>query len=160
MARVRIRIGRDEIEIESRDFYVDNQSLGRVIGEITKHIQANSVRIIENSGGMVPDKAGSEPGLKYLESLDEAEVHEPEFAGPVKVSRHEIKSKLEVLENDSFFDRPRTVLETVDRMREYGWITGALDVSKTLTSMAFQKELTKDLQNNRSYYVKEAPLVS
>jgi len=53
---------------------------------------------------------------------------------------------------DSFFDQPRTVSEVVSQLREYGWATVPLDVSKILTNMAFNTELQKDLREKRSYY--------
>lgn len=159
MAKVRVRIGENEIEVDSRDFYVDNQSLGQVLEEFSGHIRAHSARIV---GGfdVVPDGRGAEPGLEYLGSLDDAEVHEPEFSGPVPIPAREIKSKLEILENDSFFEKPRTVSETVGQLREYGWITGNLEVSKTLTQMALQKELTKDSGDGRYSSAKERLLTS
>ena len=34
MAKIRVRFGRNEIEIDSRDFYVDNETIGEVIENI------------------------------------------------------------------------------------------------------------------------------
>ena len=36
MARVKLKIGENEIEIDSRDFYVDNQTLGEIIEKISE----------------------------------------------------------------------------------------------------------------------------
>jgi len=150
MAKVRIRIGDSEVEVDSRDFYVDNQSVGRVIGEVSKHLQTHSATIVYDKAAQGIQKP--ESNLESLRSLDDAEVHEPEFNGPAQISGCEVRSKLEALERDSFFDRPRTVSETVGQLREYGWIASPLEVSKTLTKMARHRELTKDSQDNRSYY--------
>jgi len=151
MAKVRIRIGDSEAEVDSRDFYVDNQSVGQVIGEVSRHLRAHSAKTVRGEAAHETRKP-QEPNLEYLKSLDDAEVHEPEFHGPAQISGYEVKPKLEMLEKDSFFDRPRTVSETVGQLREYGWIASPLEVSKTLTGMARHRELTKDSQNNRSYY--------
>ena len=163
MAKVKIKIGENEVEVDSRDFYIDNQSIGQVIEEVSKHLQTNSAKVVyDESDDTVQDIQKSlETNLEYLKSLDDAEVHEPEFNNPIQISGQEVKSKLEVLENDAFFDKPRTVSETVGQLREYGWIASPLEVSKTLTKMVFQRELTKDSQNNRNYYsIKEKLLTS
>ena len=49
-------------------------------------------------------------------------------------------------------DRPRTVSETVNELRERGWVVNPLDVSKVLAKMAFSKELSKGKQADRSFY--------
>jgi hypothetical protein len=59
------------------------------------------------------------------------------------------------LETDSFFAQPRTVSETVEQLREYGWLASPLDVSKILARMAFHRELAKDSQENKTYYFKK-----
>ena len=75
-----------------------------------------------------------------LESLDDAETYEPEFSEPKYVGFDEIKSKLRILETSKFFDLPRTVTETVQQLREYGWATNSLDVSKALAKKWHQTE--------------------
>ncbi len=87
-----------------------------------------------------------------LHSLDDAEVHEPEFTTPTFIDKDQIGSKMQVLIEDAFFDQPRTVSEVVAQLREYGWSTVPLDVSKTLATMAFTHELQKDLREKRNYY--------
>ncbi|MFZ0183544.1 MAG: hypothetical protein WAL88_01765, partial [Nitrosotalea sp.] len=89
-----------------------------------------------------------------LHSLDDAEVHEPEFATPTFVDKDQIRNKMQTLIEDAFFDKARTVSEVVAQLREYGWSTVPLDVSKVLTNMAFTHELQKDLRDKRSYYSK------
>ena len=60
-----------------------------------------------------------------------------------------------------FFDSPRTVTETVEQLREYGWAASPLDVSKALTKMVFQREFDKNSQNNRNYYsIKKIQIIS
>ena len=81
-----------------------------------------------------------------LEYLDDAEVYEPEFNEPKYITSHEIKSKLRILETSRFFDSPRTVTETVQQLREYGWASSPLDVSKALAKMASNKEIMKNSQ--------------
>jgi hypothetical protein len=39
MAKIKLKYGENEIEIESRDYYVDNQSIGEVIETITNHLE-------------------------------------------------------------------------------------------------------------------------
>jgi len=57
-----------------------------------------------------------------------------------------------ILSENSFFDKPRTVSETVNELRERGWVVNPLDVSKVLAKMAFSKELSKGKQADRSFY--------
>ena len=40
-------------------------------------------------------------------------------------------SKLKILETSKFFDSPRTVGETVQQLREYGWATSTLRCFKS-----------------------------
>jgi hypothetical protein len=73
----------------------------------------------------------------------------------------EIKDKIDFLEKKSFFDQPRTVSDTVSELREYGWSASTLLVSKVLVKMAFNKEILKNSQDKRSYYLaKEAILTT
>ena len=178
MARVRIRMGENEVEVDSRDFYVDNRSIGRVIEEVSGHLQAGSAAVVaapapaqaaapapaqaaaapEPPAGQWEGQDPQGPGLEPLGCLDEAEIHEPEFSAPVPVSGRELEAKLRVLEERAFFDTPRTASETVGQLREGGWIASPLEVSKTLTGMVFHNELVKNLRNNRSCYsVKASP---
>jgi len=48
MAKIKLRFGENEIEIESRDFYVDNDTLGDVIDSLATHMEENRARIIFN----------------------------------------------------------------------------------------------------------------
>jgi DNA mismatch repair ATPase MutS len=95
-----------------------------------------------------------------LEYLDDAETFEPEFNVPKYISSHEIKSKLQILETSRFFDLPRTVTETVQQLREYGWAASQLDVSKALAKMASNKEIMKNLNENRTHYFIQDSLVA
>ena len=154
MAKIRLRVGDSEIEIDSRDFYVDNNTIGKVIVDISALLQESSAKIIPYS---------SEPSLEEnsaLDSLENAEVYEPEFGEPVFVPIKELRSKLMLLSKNSFFDKPRTVSETVSELRERGWIVNPLDVSKILAKMAFSKELTKGKQADRSFYFVQKELLT
>jgi len=84
-----------------------------------------------------------------LEYLDDAETFEPEFNEPKYIQTNEIVSKLKILETSKFFDSPRSVSETVQQLREYGWATNSLDVSKTLAKMALNKKFTKSSNENK-----------
>ena len=146
LAKIKLRVGDSEIEIDSRDFYVDNQTIGKVIENLSSLLQESSAKIIPYSNESAIEENNA------LDSLENAEAYEPEFGEPVFVSINELQGKLSILSKNSFFDKPRTVSETVNELRERGWITNPLDVSKTLAKMAFDKELRKGKQADRSFY--------
>ncbi len=150
MARIKIKLGPNEIEVDSRDFYVDNDSLSSVIENISNHLSDN-------------DSSSSNSKVNVssfvLDGLDDVEVFEPEFSQPVKVDGSEIRSKLQILQNSKFFSSPRTVSEVVQQLREYGWISSALDVSKTLAKMALSKEINKNLDGNKTHYFLQEKLI-
>lgn len=174
MAKIKIKLGENEIEIDSRDFYVDNQSLGEVIESISKHIPENTAKIVYESPEPEPqissiydnqtDKKQIEsPEKSYdgLESLDNAEVFEPEFDSPKLLAPYQVKSKLKILQTSGFFDTSKTVTETVQKLRDYGWTASSLDVSKTLAKMAMNCEMFKSSQENRNYYsARRNPLIT
>ncbi|MGI0065915.1 MAG: hypothetical protein ACREA5_03790 [Nitrosotalea sp.] len=151
MARIKIKYGQNEIEIESKDFYVDNESVEQVICNLVSFVKDstnNNVQYEYSYNQSLPQTT------KVLHSLDDAEVHEPEFTGPTFIGKDQIRSKMQVLIENAFFDQARTVSEVVAQLREYGWSTVPLDVSKTLAAMAFTHELQKDSREKRSYYSK------
>ena len=41
MAKIRLKFGPNEIEVDSKDFYVDNYSVDEVIGNLSRFIQNN-----------------------------------------------------------------------------------------------------------------------
>ena len=154
MAKIRLRVGDSEIEIDSRDFYVDNNTIRKIIEDISSLLQESSARIIPYS---------NQPSIgesNALDSLENAEVYEPEFGEPVFVPIKELRGKLKRYLETSFFMSPRTVSETVNELREHGWIVNPLDVSKTLAKMAFSKELTKGKQGDRSFYFVQKELLA
>ncbi len=148
MAKIRIRYGENEIEIESKDFYIDNQSVNEVINNLSVHVKDHSTNTLQY------DYSYSQPtkGSEVLGMLEDAEIHEPEFVKPAFLDKRQIRSKIRTLVEDAFFDQPRTVSEVVAQLHEYGWVAVPLDVSKVLTEMAFSNELQKDLREKRSYY--------
>ena len=154
LAKIKLRVGDSEIEIDSRDFYVDNQTIGKVIENLSSLLQESSAGIIPYSNESAIEENNS------LDSLENAEAYEPEFGEPVFVSINELQGKLSILSKNSFFDKPRTVSETVNELRERGWITNPLDVSKTLAKMAFDKELRKGKQADRSFYFAQKELLA
>ncbi len=148
MAKIRIKYGQNEIEIESKDFYIDNQSADEVINSLSVYVKDSSQNTLQY------DYSYSQPpqGTEVLNMLADAEIHEPEFTKPAFLDKTQIKNKIRILVEDAFFDQPRTVSEVVSQLHEYGWTAVPLDVSKVLTDMAFGKELQKDLREKRSYY--------
>ena len=160
MARIKLKLGENEIEVDSRDFYVDNQTLGEVIDSISHHLPENHAKIVYETDfttKSIQAERSSQYGLEYL---DDAEVFEPEFSEPKYITSHEIKSKLRILETSRFFDSPRTVTETVEQLREYGWASSPLDVSKALAKMASSKEIMKNSSENRTHYFVQESLLS
>jgi len=141
MARIRVKQGNNEIEIDSRDFYVDNDTAEEVIEALK--------RLINNKSGN-----------SVIDSLEDAEFHEPEFSEPVNVTIADIKNKLRILAKNSFFNQPRTVGEAVSQLSEYGWSASPLDVSVALTKMAFNKEVLKNTQEDRNFYFSKEALLT
>ena len=153
MARIKLKLGENEIEVDSRDFYVDNQTLGEIIDNISQYMPENQAKIVyESDSKQISSNTG-------LESLDDAETFEPEFNEPKHIQSSEILSKLKILETSKFFDSPRSVGETVQQLREYGWATSTLDVSKALAKMALTKKFTKiSIENQIRYSIESIPL--
>jgi len=156
MAKIKLKFGENEIEVDSRDFYVDNQTLGEVIENLSKLLDENQSKpIYENPINPI----SKESRFDSLNSLEDVEIFEPEFNEPKPIFAKEIKDKLKILEKNTFFDTPRTVTETVQQLREYGWVASPLDVSKALVNMASNKEISKNYSENRThYYVQESIL--
>ena len=141
MAKIRIKQGSNEIEIDSRDFYVDNESVADVIESLKQMLNER-------------------PQTDVMNSLDNAEFHEPEFSSPSTIAVDDIKNKLRILAKDSFFDQPKTVGETVAQMSEYGWSASPFDVSVALTKMAFNKEFLKNTTDERNQYISKEALLT
>ena len=162
MARIKLKLGENEIEVDSRDFYVDNQTLGEIIANISNYMPKNHAKIIyENKNEEITKSKESIQSNQYgLEYLDDAEAYEPEFNEPKPIGSREIKTKLRILETSKFFDSPRTVTETVQQLREYGWGASPLDVSKALAKMASNREILKNSKENRTHYFVQNTLIS
>ena len=159
MAKIRLKLGNDEIEVDSRDFYVDNDTLQEIIETISHILRKNRAQNESDSPKIVYSE--HDKTSQYgLESLQDAETFEPEFNEPVPISFAEIKQKLRILETSGFFNSPRTVTETVQQLREYGWAASPLDVSKSLAKMASKREILKDSQQNRTHYFVGQSLIS
>jgi len=157
LARIKLKIGENELEVDSRDFYVDNQTLGEIVDNISQYLPENQAKIVYESESTSKSNL-TEHGLEYL---DDAETFEPEFNEPKYITSTEIKSKLKILETSKFFDSPRTVSEIVQQLREYGWATGTLDVSKALAKMSLNKKFTKSLSENKTCYsIEQLPVSS
>ena len=161
MARIKLKIGENEIEVDSRDFYVDNQTIGEIIDNISNYLPENPEKIVYKTESTEDSTKSEQPIQSGLESLDDVEIFEPEFSDPKYIAPREIKSKLRILETSRFFDSPRTVTEIVQQLREYGWATSPLDVSKILAKMASTKEIMKNIHEDRAhYFVKDALIAS
>ena len=141
MAKIRIKQGSNEIEIDSRDFYVDNDSVADVVETLKQLLHER-------------------PQTDVMGSLDNAEFHEPEFSSPTAIAVDDIKNKLRILAKDSFFDQPKSVGETVAQMSEYGWSASPFDVSVALTKMAFNKEFLKNITDEKNYYISKEALLT
>ena len=160
MARIKLKIGENEVEVDSRDFYVDNQTLGEIIDNLSQHLPENQAKIVYETESVQKPTQVEQPAQFGLEYLDDAEAYEPEFNEPKYTAPHEIKSKLRILETSRFFDSPRTVTETVQQLREYGWAASPLDVSKALAKMAINKEINKNSDENRTHYFVQEQLIT
>jgi hypothetical protein len=158
MAKIKLKFGENEIEVDSRDFYVDNQTLGEVIENLAKLMEENQTKpIYENP----PTPITNESNFDSLNSLEDVEIFEPEFNEPKSIQPSEIKDKLQILEKNAFFNVPRTVTDAVQQLREYGWVASPLDVSKALVNMASNKEISKNSSENRThYFAQEAILIN
>ncbi len=154
MAKIRLKFGENEIEVESKDFYVDNKSIDEVVYNLSRFVAKNQTQKQTTNAQVeiIREALNNEPKTNYLSLLEDAEIHEPEFVQPISIERNLIRSKIHILARDSFFEQPRTVSEVVAQLREYGWAAIPLDVSKILANMALKKELQKDLRERRSYY--------
>ena len=151
-----LKLGESEIEVDSRDFYVDNNTLNKIIENVSHILQENQAKIVNENNNQESNQI-SQPTQYGLDYLEDAEAFEPEFNEPKSIDSHEIKSKLRILETSGFFNSPRTVTETVQQLREYGWAASPLDVSKSLAKMASNREIYKNSQENRThYFVQEA----
>jgi len=156
LARIKVKLGENEIEVDSRDFYVDNQTLGEIIDSISNHLPENQAKVVYETEYVQKSPETEQVTQHGLEYLDDAEINEPEFEEPKYIASDEIKSKLRILETSRFFDSPRTVTETVQQLREFGWSASPLDVSKALVKMASTKEIMKNSYENRTHYFVEA----
>ena len=161
MAKVRLKLGDNEIEIDSRDFYVDNDTLPQVIADLTARLQESSDKVAPEPEFKVSGISETyEKNMDYLQMLRDAEVHEPEFAAPTGITPEELPSRIEELEMNGFFAKPRTVSETVEQLLQHGWIASPLAVSKTLSKMAFNRELMKTSEEKKTFYCKQTPLIN
>ena len=159
MARIKLKIGENEIEVDSRDFYVDNSTLNDVIKNLIQYLPENHSTVTHDYNSDNASVKNSSKVEYSLDFLDDAEAFEPEFNEPKHVPINEIKSKLQILKTSKFFDSPKTVTETVQQLHEYGWATSPLDVSKILAKMASSKEILKNSDENITHYFLKNALV-
>jgi len=162
MARIKLKLGDIEIEVDSRDFYVDNNTLPEIIENVSHLLQEKQAKISYENNNQETESSNqiAQPTQNGLEYLEDAEAFEPEFNEPKSIDSHAIKSKLRILETSGFFNSPRTVTETVQQLREYGWAANPLDVSKSLAKMASNMEIYKNSQENRTHYFVQQSLTN
>jgi len=91
LAKIKLRIGDNEIEIDSRDFYVDNNTIRKVIEDISALLQESSARIIPYSNEYSLGESNA------LDSLENAEVYDPEFGEPTFVPINEPKIEPKII---------------------------------------------------------------
>ncbi len=152
-------MGENEIEIDSRDFYVDNQTMGKIIDDLSSYLPDNQAKVVyEDESSSMPHNH-EESSRFGLECLDDAETFEPEFNEPSYITFDQVKSKLRILETSGFFESPKTVTETVQQLREYGWASSPLDVSKSLAKMASVNEIMRNSENNLTHYFTQESLI-
>jgi len=160
LARVKVRLGENEIEIDSRDFYIDNQSLDEVIKSISKHVKENSKKVAQNGDIHVQTTMeGNYQNLGYIKSNVENENNEQKNI-LIYLALNEISEKLQILVEESFFTQPRTVPETMNQLREHGWITSSIDVSKALVKMAFNGQIILNSREHRNYFFTKESLLT
>ena len=141
MAHVRIKIGDNEIEIDSRDFYVDNDTVHQVVEELIK---------------CMPKQHAQKPNyLSDFDKIKEAEFCEAELEDAEVVHSHQqIREGLEGLHNiGHFFEIPRTVQEITQRMQKDRWLTNSNIISKVLADMANDNEIIRDYSKDEESYV-------
>jgi len=158
MAKIKLKFGENEIEIDSRDFYVDNQTLGEVIENLAKLMEENQTKLIYEDTQSNP--IINESNFDSLNSLEDVEIFEPEFNEPKPISSNEIKDKLKILEKNAFFNVPRTATDTVQQLREYCWVASPFDVSKALVKLASNREISKNSTENRTHYFVQEPILA
>ena len=150
MAKLKVRAGESEVEIDSRDFYVDNDTVAEVIDLVRTHLPEPC-----------PAGAGEAVPAGALDSLEEAEVPEPELpdggpaaeGAPVALARREdIRRNISALRDAGFFEEQRTASETLERLRERGWTASILDVSKELARMSSERLIRVHSHDRRNYY--------
>ena len=147
MAKIKLKIGDCEVEIDSRDFYVDNNSIDDILENLSEKIQRFQTQINSNNISLHDDGP-----IEVIDQLEDAEFHEPEFSYTSKISSKSIRNKILILLQNSFFDQPKTVIETIEELRNHGWSASPLDVSKTLSKMSLNKEILKNSHNKHNFY--------
>src|SRR5437879_11031717 len=96
MAKIRLKFGENEIEVESKDFYVDNKSIDEVIYNLSRFVSVNQTEEQRTNAQVevTSEAFNSEPKSNYLSLLEDAEIHEPEFVQPISVDRNQIRTKI------------------------------------------------------------------
>ena len=156
MAKIKLKIGDCEVEIDSRDFYVDNNSINEILENLSEKIQRFQTQINYN----YTSSSQNDSSLEVIDQLEDAEFHEPEFSHTLKISSKNIRNKILILSKKEFFDQPRTVVETIEELRNHGWSASPLDVSKTLSKMSLNKEILKNSHNKHNFYFMKESLLS
>ena len=93
MAKIKLKFGENEIEVDSRDFYVDNQTLGEVIENLCKTLmEENQTKQVYQKILQV-EPVVKESNFDSLSALEDVELFEPEFNEPQPIDR-QLKLKI------------------------------------------------------------------
>ena len=74
LAKIKLKVGDNEIEVDSRDFYVDNQTLGEVIEILSDYLPKNQSKVTYEPITTDTSNETERPPQNGLEFLDDAEA--------------------------------------------------------------------------------------
>ena len=80
MARIKLKLGDIEIEVDSRDFYVDNNTLPETIENVSHLLQENQAKIYYENNNQETESSNqiaqpTQNGLEYLKDAEAFEHH-------------------------------------------------------------------------------------
>ena len=88
LARIRIKHGQNEIEIESKDFYVDNHRVNEVVNNLSVFVKDHNPSPPQYD---YSDEQSTQ-GTECLNMLPDAEIHEPEFTKTTFLDKKQIRN--------------------------------------------------------------------
>ena len=156
MARIKLKIGENEIEVDSRDFYVDNQTLGEIIENITSHLPENQAKIVyetecQNHSKRINNSIWFRIHLMMLKHLNLNLMNQNTLL------LMKLNLNLRILETSKFFDSPRTVTETVEQLKRIWMGCKSIRCFKSFSKNGIkQRNYEKFYENRTHYFVEEA----